>query len=307
MRKKSSMSETNGILLLKKPVGMTSATLVGKVKHKFKFKKVGHGGTLDPIAEGLLPIFINEATKIVHYILNSDKKYEGKFLMGAETDTQDITGTVIATDKRVSAISDAKIREKMKNFIGPVEQYPPMYSAVKKNGKPLYFYARHSKRVDRSPRMVEIFDFQMVAREGNVVSFKAHCSKGTYIRTLCSDLAKQLGTYACLTELKRTACGILSIENAAELSLLSKESCTKSPHWTSLVDLLKVFPYVVLKPAISKRVKCGYSPLFSDIEGNEKYLQKPWFSLLDSQGKPLALVSPDAEQQVFQLNRVFNI
>ncbi len=300
-------NETNGILLLKKPLGMTSAALVGKVKRKFKFKKVGHGGTLDPIAEGLLPIFVDEATKIVHYILNSDKKYEGKFLIGAETDTLDITGTVIATDKRVSVISDSKIREKMKSFIGSVEQYPPMYSAVKKNGKPLYFYARHSKRVDRSPRVIEIFDFQMVAREGNVVSFKAHCSKGTYIRTLCSDLAKQLGTYACLTELKRTACGILSVENAAELSLLTREDCMKFPHWLSLTDLLKIFPSVVLKPTLAKRVKCGYSPLFSEVDGNEQYLGKPWLSFLDSQGNPLALATADAEQQVFQLNRVFNI
>jgi len=297
----------NGILLLKKPQGITSAVASRKVKKKFKLKKVGHGGTLDPIAEGLLPIFVNEATKLVHYMLNVDKKYEGKFLLGAETDTLDITGAVVATDKRVSSVTDEKIREKMRGFLGPIEQYPPMYSAVKKNGKPLYFYARHAKRVDRTPRTVEIFDFQMVERVANVISFKVHCSKGTYVRTLCSDLAKQLGTYACLTELKRTACGNLSVEDAIELSQLTHENCVKSPHWKSLTDLLKIFPSVVLKPALAKRVQCGYSPLFSEISKNEQYQGEPWLSFLDVHGKPLALATADREQQAFLLNRVFNI
>lgn len=297
----------NGVLLLNKPQGITSAIASRKIKKKFKFKKVGHGGTLDPIAEGLLPIFVNEATKLVPYLLNADKKYEGKFLLGAETETQDITGAIIATDKRVSSITDQKIREKIKGFIGKIEQYPPMYSAVKKNGKPLYFYARHAKKVDRTPRTVEIFDFQMLNRSANVISFKVHCSKGTYVRTLCSDLAKQLGTYACLTELKRTACGHLSLNDAIELSQLTAENCVKSPHWKPLTDLLKMFPSVVLKPALAKRVLCGYSPLFSDISENEEYQEEPWLSFLDTRGRPLALATADREQRTFLLNRVFNI
>lgn len=297
----------NGILLVNKPMGMTSAAVSRRVKRKCKFKKVGHGGTLDPIAVGLLPLFVNEATKMVPYILNVDKKYEGKFLLGAETDTQDITGTVIATDQKVSSISDKQIREKIKSFMGPIEQYPPMYSAVKKNGKPLYFYARHAKRVDRTPRTVEVFSFEMTGRTANVISFKVHCSKGTYVRTLCSDLARQMGTYACLTELKRTACGSLSLEDAAEFFWLNRENCTQSPHWKSLTDLLKVFPSVVLKPALAKRVQCGYSPTFTDINQEEDHQGEPWLSFVDSHGKPLALARVDRDKQLFQLNRVFNI
>ena len=225
----------NGMLVIDKPKGLTSAQVVGIIKKRFNLKKVGHGGTLDPLATGVLPIFINQATKLSSYLLNSDKVYEGTFLLGVETDTQDICGRIIAENSVV--ISDLDIQEAMKTFLGPQQQLPPMYSAIKKKGKPLYHYARKQQEVERMPRPIHIFDFEFLSRKDKEVDFRVHCSKGTYVRTLCSDLGKKLGTYACVKDLKRIRTDILSMEEAIEFEKLNSQNVMFAPHYKDIKEL----------------------------------------------------------------------
>lgn len=222
----------DGILILDKPKGMTSAALVSKIKKKFHLKKVGHGGTLDPIATGLLPICVNRATKMAFSFLESDKVYEGVFILGIETDTHDIAGKVITT--QTMDVSSEDIQKAMKEYVGEIQQLPPMFSALKKDGKPLYVYARQNQEVSRPLRTITIFDFAFLGRQSNEISFRIHCSKGTYVRTLCHDLGKKLGTSACLKELTRVKVGKLHLSDSIKLEQLTEINLTQTPHWKSI-------------------------------------------------------------------------
>lgn len=228
----------SGVLVLDKPKGLTSAHVVQRIKNKFHFKKVGHGGTLDPLATGVLPICINQATKISSWLLGADKVYEGIFLLGVETDTQDIFGKVMATNpQKAVEVTEEEIRLAMEKFKGHLQQVPPMYSAIKKGGWPLYRYARLHQEIERAPRQIHIFDFKFLGKVGPEVQFRMHCSKGTYVRTLCSDLGKELKSGACVKELKRVRTGNCELSHAIGLEALSLENLTKQPHWKTIAEI----------------------------------------------------------------------
>ena len=219
-----SKQKISGVILIDKPQGMTSQQVVSKVKYLFQSplhdsKKAGHTGTLDPMATGLLPICLGEATKFSHYQLDADKSYQAIILLGSQTDTGDADGKVI-TQAAVPMVDDKLLIDIAQQFRGAQQQIPPMYSALKKDGKKLYEYARAGIEVDRPPRDIVIKAIELQSIDANHIELTATCTKGTYIRVLAEDIAKALGTLGHLTALRRSRVGKFSIDNAITLSQL---------------------------------------------------------------------------------------
>ena len=209
----------NGIILINKEKGCTSHDVVNKIKHIFN-EKVGHTGTLDPNATGLLPILIGKGTKISYYLINHDKEYKVTLRLGIKTDTADSEGNVVEEqDVNKETLNREKIEKTLNSFIGKQEQVPPIYSAIKVNGKKLYEYARKNIEVEIKPREIEIYGIELneVNEEEKIIRFTVRCSKGTYIRSLCEDIAKRLGTVGYMKELNRTKVGIFRIEDSIKI------------------------------------------------------------------------------------------
>lgn len=214
----------DGIILINKPKGYTSHDIVNKVKHIFN-EKVGHTGTLDPNATGLLPILIGKGTKLSQYLINHDKEYEVELKLGIKTDTADEEGNVIEERKvEDSVLEKDKILQVLDNCLGIQKQVPPMYSAIKVNGKKLYEYARKNIHIDVEPRKIEIYEIVLkdINKEEKKIKFTVKCSKGTYIRTLCEDIASKLGTIGYMKELNRTKVGIFDIKSSITIEKIEK-------------------------------------------------------------------------------------
>ncbi|MHB8916244.1 MAG: tRNA pseudouridine(55) synthase TruB [Thiobacillus sp.] len=208
----------SGVLLLNKPVGLTSNTALQKAKRLLNARKAGHTGTLDPFADGLLPLCYGEATKFSHYLLGADKTYRAVMQLGVTTSTGDPEGEILQT--RAVTVDAQDVRDMIQRFIGEIEQIPPMHSALKHQGRPLYEYARAGIEIDRPPRRVTIHSLNMVDCALPLVIFDVRCSSGTYIRTLAQDIGAALGCGAHLTALTRTASGIFDLADATTLENL---------------------------------------------------------------------------------------
>jgi tRNA pseudouridine55 synthase len=206
-------SPFDGVLLVNKTSGPTSHDVVDSIRRRFRFKKVGHGGTLDPQATGLLIILLGKGTKLSNHFLGSDKTYEGRAHFGISTDSQDADGTV-TKEVDASALTVDQVEEGIKKFKGDMMQMPPMVSAIKVNGVPLYKSARKGKDIKREPRFIHIYDFRVTAMNLPEMDFVMKCTKGTYVRTICSDLGDDLGCGAHLSKLNRTQSGDLKLEDA---------------------------------------------------------------------------------------------
>lgn len=215
----------DGIIIINKGKNYTSNDVVSIVK-KITKSKVGHTGTLDPNATGVLPLLIGNATKISKYLINHDKEYEVVLQLGIRTETADVEGKVIE-EKEVTAemLNKDNIEEKLQQFIGKQEQIPPIYSAIKVNGKKLYEYARRGQEVELKPRQIEIYSIQLVGinEKEKQISFKVKCSKGTYIRSLCEDISKKLGTVGYMKELNRLQVGEFYIKDAVTISEMKEK------------------------------------------------------------------------------------
>jgi len=211
----------SGIININKPSGLTSHDVVLKVRKLFPGLKVGHGGTLDPQATGVLPLFIGKATRLTAHVTNFDKEYEGEMVLGEDTDTQDGDGKVLER-RGLKDITPEKIRKVFREFEGEIEQTPPMYSAVRIKGKRLYKLARSGRVVDRASRKVKIFWLKILGINLPRVAFSLACSKGTYIRTLSSDIGNTLGCGAYLARLSRIKTGNYHISESIELDELLK-------------------------------------------------------------------------------------
>lgn len=214
----------DGIIIINKPKNCTSHDIVRKAK-KILNEKVGHTGTLDPNATGVLPLLIGKGTQISKYIINHDKTYEAVLQLGEKTDTADIEGEVIETKPVDSKCLEAKfIEQTLKALEGEQEQVPPMYSAIKINGKKLYEYARNGEKVEIEPRKIEIYSLKLINinEADKQIEFRVSCSKGTYIRTLCENIAEKLGTVGYMKELKRTQVGEFKIEDAITIEELEQ-------------------------------------------------------------------------------------
>ena len=211
-----------GILLIDKPPLWTSNDVVSKLKGVLKERRIGHSGTLDPLATGLLAVFAGRATRAVSFAESHDKRYTAALRLGLRTDTQDISGNVIS--KGQTDVKDEELDRVLSCFVGEIEQTPPMYSAVRVNGKRLYELARKGIEVERKPRKITVYSIERKGRESGDIVLDIKCSKGTYIRTLCSDIGEMLGCGACMSALRRTEAGMFSVENAYTLDEVIREA-----------------------------------------------------------------------------------
>ncbi len=212
----------DGIINCYKPKGITSFDAVNKIKKLFKGTKVGHTGTLDPAACGVLPICIGKATKLVNYIMEGTKGYRVEMTLGVVTDTYDNKGKIIQTNS--VNLNENEIKNTIFSFVGDSMQIPPMYSALKINGKRLYELAREGKEVHREPRKITIYNINIISIDKNIVKFDVECSKGTYIRSLCYDIGVKLGCGAMMSSLERRFSGDFSVENSVPLENLSESN-----------------------------------------------------------------------------------
>lgn len=242
-----------GFINVYKPSGITSNAVISRIKRRVKPNKVGHMGTLDPMAEGVLPIAIGNATRMFDYFLNKTKTYVATFEFGYETDTLDATGNI---ERSTDAIPTCDmVKEALSSFLGKNNQLPPKYSAKNVNGRRAYDMAREGIEFELNPKEIEIFEFEYISHENNSYVFKITCSSGTYIRSICRDLGYKLGSLATMTKLIRTACGKFNIENAVSLEDLdSIDDLT-----TVLLAIDEVFDYVSFETNVdeSARLKNG--------------------------------------------------
>lgn len=295
------------IISLNKPKDITSQDAVTKVKRILKAKKAGHTGTLDPMATGLLLICINRATRLASYFLNLDKEYRAVMKLGEATDTQDAYGKVISkTD--VIEIDKTVIKETLKSFKGNILQHPPMFSALKHEGEPLYKLARQGIEIERKSREVSIYDIELLNINMPYVTFRAACSKGTYIRTLCDDIGKKLGIGAHLFELERTKIGTFRIENSLSIeemkSLKINEPDSKGVY--GMDEALSWMPELKIDEEMVKAVKHG-NPLKMTEELVFSAVMKtaPGIRIKSPDGSLLAIGSYSAEKNIVKMNVVF--
>jgi len=219
-----------GVLLIDKPSGITSHDVVDRVRRILKMKRVGHAGTLDPNATGLLIILVGKATKLSQFLMGLDKAYEGTICLGVSTTTQDSDGEVLE-EKEVPEFTESQITEALASFEGDQYQTPPMYSAKKVDGVPLYKMARKGKTIEREPRFIRVSKFQLDRWESPHIEFTVQCSKGTYVRTLAHDIGEKLEVGAHLTELRRTDIERFKIEDSIELEELQEMSPAEINQW----------------------------------------------------------------------------
>ena len=243
----------NGILAIYKEKGYTSRDVVNILTKELGTKKIGHTGTLDPIATGVLVVCINNGLKLVELLTNHDKEYIAKVRLGKETDTLDITGTTIKEDKNILKYSKEQIEEVLKKFIGKTMQTVPKYAAIKVDGKKLYEYARNGEEVELPTKEIEIYDLKLVSSvKDNEFYIKCHVSKGTYIRSLIRDIGYALGTYATMVELERTKLGEFGLENTYTLEDIRYGVYSI----TSIEDSVNL-PKVVVDKEVEKKIRNG--------------------------------------------------
>jgi len=267
----------DGIINVYKPVGMTSHDVVNKIRRIVGTKKVGHTGTLDPDAEGVLPICINRGTKVADMLTVSDKRYTAEFKLGIITDTLDIGGTVL--EERSVNVTKQQIIDVIKNFVGVIEQVPPMYSAIKVGGRKLCDLARKGIEVERKSRTVEIYEINIIDVKEKHFTIDVKCSKGTYIRTLGNDIGEKLGCGAVMTKLVRTQSSIFKIEDSVKLEDLTSENY--SNFVTLAVDLFEGEKIIVDKDILSKVLNGNAIP-YEGVEGN-------YYKLYDNEDRLLCL------------------
>src|ERR1043165_3975862 len=246
----------SGILLIDKPEGPSSAQIVHRIKNIFAARKVGHLGTLDPFASGLLLIGINEGTKIAEVFLSGTKHYQGIMVLGVETDTQDGTGKVVR-EFTVPVITEKDLRELEKKFTGVLQQVPPMFSALKKDGVRLYRLARQGKEVPREPRNIRIDALKLKKLNDCELEFDVTCSRGTYVRTLAADMGKALGCGAYLKQLRRVACDRLAVAQAVSVDELKDRSATGAVPLVSLASALSHLRSVTWQSRLVSRLRLG--------------------------------------------------
>jgi len=215
------VKEMEGVLLVDKPQGLTSHDVVYRLRRKLSMKKIGHAGTLDPMATGLLIMLIGKATRISQYLMSVDKVYEGEATLGVVTDSQDAEGEVMET-RPVPDLTEAQVREVMKGFLGDQYQIPPMHSAIKIDGVPLYKMARKGEEVEREPRFIRVSAFNLLSFALPKLTFDLHCTKGTYVRTIANDLGQKLGCGAHLSALRRTGSGKFNIAQCLTLDAIEE-------------------------------------------------------------------------------------
>lgn len=248
----------DGIVIVDKPQGWTSQDVTARLRRVFGTRRIGHGGTLDPMATGVLPVFVGRATRAVEFFEHAEKTYETVLRLGITTDTEDMTGTVL-TEENVS-FTEEQLQETLAAFRGEILQVPPMYSALKVNGQKLCDLARKGKTVERQPRPITIHELTLVERGENTLKLRVRCSKGTYIRTLCKDIGEKLGCGGCMESLRRVAAGEYAIDEAVPLqTLLDTEEPEK--YLRDVDTMFRNYPAVTL--TANQETRCRNGNAFS--------------------------------------------
>jgi len=250
------VTHMNGIIIIDKPAGWTSQDVTARLRRVFNTRRIGHGGTLDPMATGVLPVFVGRATRGVEFFEHAEKTYEAEMRLGVTTDTEDITGAVL--EQRSVDISEETFLAVLPQFRGEILQVPPMYSALKVDGKKLYELARQGKEVERKPRPITIHELECVAFSGDTATLRVRCSKGTYIRTLCKDIGAALGCGGCMAGLRRVQAGEYTIEEAVPLQELL-ETQTPERYLRPVDTMFRNFESVTLTEKQEKRCRNGNS------------------------------------------------
>lgn len=256
----------DGIVIVDKPQGWTSQDVTARLRRVFGTRRIGHGGTLDPMATGVLPVFVGRATRAVEFFEHAEKTYETVLRLGITTDTEDMTGTVL-TEENLS-FTEEQLQETLAAFRGEILQVPPMYSALKVNGQKLCDLARKGKTVERQPRPITIHELTLVERGENTLRLRVRCSKGTYIRTLCKDIGEKLGCGGCMESLRRVAAGEYTIDEAVPLQTLLE---TERPEdYLRTVDtMFRNYPAVTL--TANQETRCRNGNAFSVSLAPETY------------------------------------
>ena len=246
----------NGIVIVDKPQGWTSQDVVSKLRGVFQTRRIGHGGTLDPMATGVLPVFVGRATRGVEFFEHAEKTYETVLRLGITTDTEDITGRVL--EEKDAFVTGSQLEAVLEQFRGEIMQIPPMYSAIKIGGQKLVDLARKGKEVERKPRPVTIHELTLLSMEADGIHLRVRCSKGTYIRTLCKDIGEALGCGGCMAALCRVSAGSYTIEEAVPLKELI-ESVNPGKYLRDVDTMFSAHPAVTLTPNQEKRCRNGNS------------------------------------------------
>lgn len=278
----------NGIILINKEKGYTSHDVVNIARKVLHTKKVGHGGTLDPDATGLLVLCVNKATKALQFISNDAKVYQAKLTLGLASDTFDISGEILERQE-VRQYSREEIVQALESFLGQSEQVPPIYSALKVKGKKLYEYARNNEAVEIEPRQITITAIELIGYQDNVIEFKVACSKGTYIRSLCVDIAAKLGTIGLMSDLVRLQAGSFSLEDAVTIEQFKNNEYEILP----IESALKGYPAIT----VDEKIVIHGKPIESDLQGD--------VAVYNDQGKILAIYRSDSQGYLRSVRGLF--
>ena len=244
----------NGIVIVDKPEGWTSQDVTAKLRGVFQTRRIGHGGTLDPMATGVLPVFVGRATRGVEFFEHATKVYEATLRLGISTDTEDITGEVL--EEKTVSVTEAEFLAVLEQFRGDIQQIPPMYSALKVNGQKLCDLARKGKEVERKPRTITIHALDCLEFSGDTARLRVWCSKGTYIRTLCKDIGAALGCGGCMQALRRVEAGDYTIDEAVPLAELIRAE-DPGKYLRGVDTLFENFPAITLTTNQEKRCRNG--------------------------------------------------
>lgn len=292
----------DGILNIRKEKGYTSHDVVAKLRGILHMKKIGHTGTLDPEAEGVLPVALGKGTRLVELLTEKEKTYEAVLHLGIETDTQDMTGTVIK-EQEVS-VTEAEIASVMAGFCGDQMQIPPMYSALKVGGQKLYELARQGKTVEREPRHVHFFEIRILEMELPLVRFSVTCSKGTYIRTLCHDIGRALGCGGCMESLLRTRSGQFTLEQSISLDQVREaaENGTVSELVIGIEEILGEYPRLCCT-CTGDRLLMNGNPL--EAEMVQQQCRDGWVRMCTSQGAFTGVYAWDSHKKKYYPIKMF--
>lgn len=294
----------DGIINVYKEKGFTSHDVVAKMRGILKQKKIGHTGTLDPMAEGVLPVCLGKATKLCDMLTDKTKTYEAVMLLGMETDTQDVTGQVLA--EYPVEVDESQVKEAVLGFLGHYDQIPPMYSALKVDGKKLYELARAGKEVERKARPVEILEIRVDRIELPRVTMTVTCSKGTYIRTLCYDIGRKLGCGGCMESLLRTQVSGFCLEESLTLSRIEelRDEGALAEHILAVDKVFGDYPVLIMKPDFDKLVHNG-NPFYRSQAVGGYSQEQGRVRVYDSSNQFIGVYEPGREEDLLKPQKVF--
>ena len=292
----------DGVLNIRKEKGFTSFDVVAKLRGILHMKKIGHTGTLDPEAEGVLPVVLGKATKLVDLLTDKQKTYEALMHLGLETDTQDMTGTVLC--EKTVEVSAEEVETVIRGFVGEYQQIPPMYSALKVDGKKLYELAREGKTVERKARTVHFYEIDIKEINLPYVRFSVTCSKGTYIRTLCHDIGQKLGCGGCMEELIRTRSGNFTWEDSMTLAEVEEavKDGTIEDRVIRIGQVLKDYPEIFCTREGDRLLENGNALTEYFVKGSHK---EGWVRMCDSQGEFKGIYQWDEAKNRYQPQKMF--